>query len=115
MTWELTAFLIALLLLALLLKVVQMALHNVRCLEELTRINRHYRSKIKALEDDNTKLTVVNGQLRSRQQELLRENSELRRKAEDAQKTLAATERKLQAANCIIEQHNAKINRRAQA
>lgn len=113
MTWGLTVISIALSLL--MLGIIQTALHNAQLLAKLTKINRHYRSKIKGLEDYNTKLTVANGQLKSRQQELLEENSELRRKAEDAQKTLAVTERKLQAANCIIEQHNAKIKRGTQA
>lgn len=112
MGWEVTVFLLVLFILAMMFRVVRMALHNVKCLDELTRLNKHYKGEIKTLRGDNARLTSINTQLRSRQQELLEENLELRRKCESLGSDLAATERKLKAANLIIEQNTAWSNRR---
>lgn len=112
MAWELITILTVLFMLVIVLKVVHMALQNVKCLDEFSRLNRHYRKRIKALQEDNTRLTQVNAQLRSRQQELLEENIELRRKAEALSKDLSVANNKLTAANLIIEQNNARITRR---
>lgn len=98
--------------LVIVLRVVHMFLHNVKCLDEFSRLNRHYRKRIKELETDTARLTQVNTQLRSRQQELLEENIGLRRKVEVLNKDLSVANNKLAAANLIIEQNNTRINRR---
>ena len=112
MAWELIALLTVLFMLVIVLKVVHMFLHNVKCLDEFSRLNRHYRKRIKALEEDTARLTQINAQLRSRQQELLEENIGLRRKTERLNKDLSVANNKLAAANLVIEQNNARINRR---
>lgn len=114
MAWELITILAMLFMLVIVLKVVHMALHNVNCLDELSRLNRHYRKRIKALEEDTARLTQINAQLGSRQQELLEENIGLKRKAEALNKDLSVANNKLAAANLIIEQNNARLNRRTE-
>ena len=112
MGWEVTVFLLVLFILAMMFRVVRMALHNVKCLDELTRLNKHYKGEIKTIRVDNAILTSINTRLRSRQQELLEENLELRRKCESMGADLATVERKLKAANTIIEQNTAWSNKR---
>lgn len=112
MAWKLIAILTVLFMLVIVLKIVHMALQNVKCLDEFSRLNKHYRKRIKALEANTAGLTQINAQLRSRQQELLEENFGLKRKVEALNKDLSVANNKLAAANLLIEQTNEKLQRR---